>query len=44
MPETSEPPRNQLVRETSTFLSFVRAEDMFATGEGIFVMTNVVVR
>jgi len=38
VPETSEPPRNQLVRDTSTFLSLLRAEDMFAAGGGIFVV------
>jgi len=40
VPETSEPPRNQLVRDTSTFLSLLRAEDMFAAGGGIFVMAR----
>jgi hypothetical protein len=40
VPETSEPPRNQLARDTSTFLSLLRAEDMFAAGGGIFVMAG----
>jgi hypothetical protein len=32
--ETSEPPKTQLVKETSTFLSFLRMKDMVAVEQG----------
>jgi hypothetical protein len=39
--DTSEPPRIQLVKETSTFLSPLRVEDRLAAGGCIFVRIRV---
>jgi hypothetical protein len=33
--ETSEPPKTQLVKDTSTFLSFLQVKDMVAVEQGL---------